>query len=1590
MTDQELIQLLQEKSAGELTPAEIDAIRARWTQSPALRQALVEHLHLETQLTGALGPVHLDVDTILQRATDEKRSKRLSGIRWAWLIGLCLLVAAGIGITLQFSKPKPADQLAENTPKVDPQQDPTANTVEPHMEPVAPGTANAVAANDAQGPSASDNQAEPTTKPVEKPNVPLIAHDEAWASLVSREIAPWAADNPKQTADFKVAGHDEFPDSEARRWLAPVDGHPFVWSTDSVSNPVRRIARFNGLAKLKAPWTEDAVLRLTPFEVTDLTLYFWHGPTGVALRFYTRREPHTWAAFEISRENSSPKPTRWGLLTTDSGSYTRSTPGTLDIRQQKERLVLARGGIVLMSVPFTGHPIEVYVEGQFRLRGLSMHRSVPFVDGPDSHRPVVIAGKAAKLPWAMSAESPVDFSMHEDGSVSLTVDSREKMGTVCLPFGWLLAMQQSPRATGLFEAIVQVESADPGTGIFLGDRDGRPAQQVGFFRDAATQQITFGTLRPGENRVESNYNPNDMPPPYLAKTGWLKLVAGLGTFQILTSGDGRHWGYVQENPSRDLPGAVGSIGLFGLHGPSARTIRVRQIQVRELTGVTGLADENLRQRISPFSREQMRSLSAWRHHVVETQPADIDLPTWMTNSAIVALSQGPSRDLSVELLRQLITVTMASDRSFEQKHQVLDDACLLCDLHDDWQARFISGCYEELGWQLAKAGDQQPLKQLRPVWLRSPIWAVNKMRNVWERLSSHEIVQAIYQRDWQAAWLLSQSASYWNLMPNPDQRPAERGEDLDRHARWAKALAAEFVPALDDGSAGVMPPGLRHPLNPLLNKEAYNVRAELQSALSGHSYEDACRILMTIAPNDGPGLLPDVEERELFVSMPTAIASARRAYPGFVDTLSEKFEPLGMIRIRSAMNRQDVAGLQAATLQFMGTNAARDAHAWLGDMALSIGQFGSAEQHYRDALVGANVQQQSVLTHKLNLSRALGGQIPAGALTSGAVPLPTEPIDLNGNAISPDDFKSILQDLGTRSAASDLLTETLASLSIPFPASACRLEPRAQFDGQPGNNPGRWEFRFGDPFGRQLAAVADDKRIYVSNRFQVNAYSVTNGQQAWAQGLGSEQGESYALPMTPMRPLLAGDRLFVRRLTKAGPEMACLGTEDGRVIWHQRPSVGVLTDPVVWNGRLFALILTKLDEDLAQVEAAWFDPTTGSTTATRPLFRLREAPDRQFTGQLTLGDRIAVCAVAGSVASFDLQGDMRWLRREILMQKPIDELAEDFRVGAPIIQGDRVIVAMPGVREVRCLDLETGRTRWERPLSQLRGLLHATESRIIADTVGPLVALNSQTGEVAWSNPLETRLEATAVDRSTLVLSHRINLPNHRSKPGLSWLDIETGAERAQTLIQSNEREEFQLGPLFSAGGKWWSFVGQTWKEPKRELQELIFVPGPTPASFQNELLQAWAPISGENGATLGETELVVPGWFPVANYRERLVFHGSGMRGEPAAILIAKIDGNHEFQFISRVSVVASRKTTLRVRVGNQQGQKWKLSVTTGTRVLLTQDIEDAGSQDGWRDLTADLSPLAGQQIPVRLILSSVNNTGADALLKGVQVLVE
>lgn len=1578
MTDQELIQLLHEKPVGEFTTAEMETLRARWTQSAELRQALVEHLHLETQLAAALGKVELDVDSILQRAASRKPlADAGSFAAWRWAIGLSLLLLVMIGGVVWFGGKRERGQVAQRGPNELPAvsglvKDYPADAMRPENVPRDLSAEVAVATANGEEPKPPAN--DPSAAPVKPVVVAAASVIEPWTAAMAREVAPWPAGSPKLTRDFKSAGHDELPEAEAKRWFSPVEGHSYNWAQDVYGQQHKRVARFQGLARLRAPWTDEALLRLTPFEVTDLTLYFWRGPQGLALRFYTRREPHLWAAFAITRENSSPKPLRSGLLTTDNGSYLRAGAGTFDLRYQDGGMTLARGGVPLLTAPMASLPDEVYIEGQFRLRGVSLHKSVPLPSLPENPHPLAFGGgSTAELPWAASAELPASLVTNADGSVTLTTDSATKPGIVVLPFG----------QRGLYEVIARVESADPGTGLFLGDTDGRPLHRIGYFKDAASQQITLGVLRPGEQRDTSQFDPNAFPPPYHSPKQWVKIVAGLGTVQILVSGDGRHWGHLVENPARDLPGAVASVGLFGQPGPAPRSLRLSHLEVRELSGVTSLADNRLVTLSPQFAVEELKETAKWTHRALETQPAEVDLPRWLNACAVAALTQGPAKEFAVPLLKRLVGIGIHSQATIRQKLHLIEDAALLCDLFDEGSAKTLALHYEDLAQQLAASGEPHPLATIRPAILRSPMWTASSLRFAWEKQSSGEVLLSASRGDWAEAWQTSQVAIFWNTGVHPDWRPTEWKDDLDKHARWVRGLAVEHVPQLDDGSAGVFPGAWRHPLAMQWNKEAYNVRSELQSALAGQTYEDACRIVMSIGDQDGPGLLPDMEDRQLFVSLPTAVSAAMATHPDFAKLMVEKFGPLGLIRVRSAINAGDVRGVQAATLQFFGTEAAAEAHQWLGDRALSAGRFPAAEEHFRLALVHATPRQREALESRLQLATALNGQ----PLTAPVV-VPSKPIELSGTTLAPAAFESLIRDLSSRpSTASRFAAITPSVATPPLAPAAFKLEPRANFDGQPGNNPGRGEYKHGDPFAKQLAVVTDAQRMYVSNRFQVNAYTLPGGQQLWAQSLGAEQGDAYALPFAPMKPLVAGDRLYVRRLTKGGAELACLQADNGNVVWKQRPNSQVLSDPVFWNGSLFALTVAKVEDDLVQVEATRFDFETGAATSSQPLFRMKDHGDRSLVAQLSLAGRLAVCTVGGTTACFDGAGNVAWLRRHLWLPKNVDELSENFRVFAPLVLGDRIVVSLPGVRAVSCLQLATGRRIWERPLTDLRGVVTVSGPRVLVDTQAGLTALSLDDGTVAWTKELETRLEALHADDKTVVVAHREKGFDAKTKPYLMWLDLQTGRELAQSRVEGTEKDETQLGPLLFAAGKWWAFSGQGWKEPKRELNELIAQSPLVPGPFESQALGPWQPdVSWQQQADLA---LILPGWSPAAVYPVTYKLSAGEARGE-TFVLSSKLVDAQDIALVGEFDIPAGRKTSLHLRVGNQPERRWTLGVRVENQMLLEKTIEDAGSANGWHEATVDLTPFAGRRVPIQLLHSAPKQHHTEVLWKRAAVVVE
>ena len=1072
--------------------------------------------------------------------------------------------------------------------------------------------ADAWEAIEAQAPAAGAIIAETATDllpepPKSEPEPELAGPQEPWTAAYAAKAPVMNADAESLRVDFAAAGHDDFPEELARRWWENVSGQAFNWGQDAIGG--KRIARFQGMAKLRAPWRTDTLLRMTLLDSASFELFFWRGNDGVSLRYYTTREPHVWAAYRIHREDvHSPAAIRTALLTTDNGDFFRSTPGTFELQAHDGELILARGGIPLLTVPLGGLPEEVLLEGQCRFRGLSVHKSEPFPLPEANPHPAVFEQATAKWNW-QSVDGIAALSQHplSDGRVKFTIDSHDQPARSVALF---------PRP-GLYEIMVRIDEANPGTAIILGDSEGKPVAQLAVFRDQKSQRLTFGTLNPGEARDTADYDVTLVPTPYFAPGQWVRMVAGLGTLQVWTSGDRRHWGHVVTMPTPDIPGGIGSIGVSGLPGPMPRSITLGHLNVRELSGLTAWADPAWKDAVPDFAPVEMRDHTLWMHRALAVHPAGADTNRWLNTCAVHTLERGPQREFGLELLRRLLADIEDSEAPPLQIIAALNDAALLTDTWEERSALRFADALQNLGLKLLSQGDRQPSRMIRAAWLRMPLWTVTPAKSAFDRLANRELTAAVGRGDWKLATTMAQESRFWNLPVPPDAPLSESAQPLDRLAGWVRAVAVEQQPGLAPPESA-LPLAWRHPFLQQVNKEGYNLRAELDAALVGEAYDDACRLVTSLKESVADGLLPDLRDRQLFVSMPTAILTAQREHPEFAAAMNRQYCETGLIRVRQAIADGQADVLRAATIQFLGTPAASAAHLWLGDQHLAAGKFSEAEAEYRFGLDAASSEQRDELIPRLRLAGALSGK-PV-AIESNDVP--TNGIILNGVTVTAAEFTALVQDAEQHATLQNAVPKVNPPFTMPIVPATYKLEPRAQFDGHPGNNPGRAEYRFGDPFGKQLAVAVDDQHIYLSNRFQINAYDLQTGQATWTQGVGSEQGEAHDFPFLSMRPLIYGDHIFVRRLTRAGVELCCLKRSDGSVVWKQRPMTHVLTDPVIWQGELCALIGGRLEDEVLQVEFARFDQTTGQVTSTKPLARFRDVWNQAIPCRWTVGERL--------------------------------------------------------------------------------------------------------------------------------------------------------------------------------------------------------------------------------------------------------------------------------------------------------------------------------------------------------------------------------
>ncbi len=271
--------------------------------------------------------------------------------------------------------------------------------------------------------------------------------------------------------------------SQLSRWFSPVPGQNHNFTEANRSNIV--VAGFDGMIRLRAPWPADAVLEMAPFDHHGMAIYFWNGLSGVSLHCYQYPRP-MWVAFRTTRKGPEAKPSKFALVATDNDRYDRSLAGVFELRHQDGTLVMNRGDLRLLTVPFEGLPTEVYFEKHAWLRTFTMYRGEPVPDDAPAAEPNVLAETApAALDWTTQLGAGVRFEKIGEGAMQLDADKESAVS-------W--ATVKVPRP-GLYEIIFRLGEASPGTGVFLGDDAGKPVHVLGIVQGTRNRARTCCAFR---------------------------------------------------------------------------------------------------------------------------------------------------------------------------------------------------------------------------------------------------------------------------------------------------------------------------------------------------------------------------------------------------------------------------------------------------------------------------------------------------------------------------------------------------------------------------------------------------------------------------------------------------------------------------------------------------------------------------------------------------------------------------------------------------------------------------------------------------------------------------------------------------------------------------------------------------------------------------------------------------------------------------------------------------------------------------------------------------------------------------------------
>lgn len=1592
MSDEEILRLIAEAPSEQWADEQIELVRSRLAESPAIRQAMADRLRLDDLLAATFESGRVDPEKIVAAAGKIRPlHRRSSRRRWPW--GVALVLSLAIAGAAWQSWPETAAPTVASSKRGDaPLAKPDRETSKPTAPNESPADENKPRPETETNPGDEQPPADP---PPERPPTPPVAQGEPEKPSPAAPVAVW--DKPEHLGGdpqpYPVVGFVDIADGrftprrdELRQWLVGLPGVQLDIQERDVEG--RRCGAFAGLARLAAPWREDAVLRLALRDANKLKLYFWRGDRGVVLHYHEDRR-FAWAAYAATRTAGETKPRSLALAATDDErGYRTSRDGqaAFDLFWRRGELVLARGGIELLAAPLDGPPSEVLLQGQACLLGLTMKRTSelpPPIAPPTAPPPAVVEIAPARLDWSATTPAGARFALLPSGGVEL---SSQQTNAAALAHA---AAMPDVDATIVREIVCRIDGAAPGAGVFLADERGRQTEVLRFMHSRATGGVGVWIVAPGDGRIESYDNLDAGPAPLVGETCWLRMVCTAAGLRCWLGTDGAHWA----GPWSIRAGvAPHRLGISLVPGAEPRQIRLGHLAWRELAGIASLAPKNLV--AAALGSANAENHRAWRDRLGETRPADADSAVWRRAAAIAALCGGTSSEVVQAAHTLLVEALVELDLPFDVRLRALDDLALVGNAWDDPErARATMRTYTAL----AEASDEdlaEPYTAVAAAMIRSPLRSRDGVAVELEHLARREILHLVDSAKWDVLDRLCRTLRF-RADRELRERWRRRSDGGGSIVDWAQMLARRHVAGVADEPRPAMHPAWRDPLVEQFDTDAFNVLAEFRAAVEGEAFRDAADTIATagarlVEATDKLGVLPDAKDDGLYVSLRVAIERAMHEHPQLESAMQERFGPTALLRVRKAIAHANVALVEAATLQYHGTAAAAEAHLWLGNRALAVGEFARASAHFQAASESHDAAVSAEARQRLRLAAAFGGA-KTGEPAAGLV-------RLGDSSIAADEFDRVLDRLVARAAASPVAVDSVESNAsrVPVEPGEMQTVKRGDFRVAPIAPPRATEELLGprvaiDWFARTAAMAAHKNLIVVNGRTAAVAFDCERGVRIWEATLRSPPRDAKQWPVASSQPLVVGNRVLLRWLAQDGPVLVCLDANTGRQLWQAalESRQAIVGDPLFAQDDVFAIAARPDALGQAwQISLVSFDDESGALLRSRPLVRLGESWRELGACRATIDrDRLYV-AFGSVVVCCDLSGQVHWVRSLPHVPASVDGWCFVQAHDPPIVRGDRVFVAAPTVRKVVCLDTASGRLVWQHRDADIVQLAALAGDFLVVRNGDGLVGLRADDGRVAWRFMADQYCRVLAgpdVAKGILVATRPDGEARSRGigEPTLVWLDPANGKPLGRWSNDAWKQRGGQFGPLaVSAAGRLWGLWGASSTNESREVVEL-FPPGVEPPMPPSDApkVQPTASVIAELQKAADKT---LPGW------------HVAGGGLDPAGTLVKHLesddtvlaiaDGGTPVGFTQQATIAPGSMGRLRIKAGYAANENWAIRVTASDRVLLEKTI-GGQTEPGWERFELELAPLAGQAVKFEVSASSPDGKPRRTLWKRLQV---